>query len=47
MFLDQRRTNGKVNIRALIIEIKAVFISDLQIRNETIKAAIPIPTFNP
>ena len=47
MFLDQRKTNGNETISAAIIEIKATFRLEPKITKEIIKAAIPIPTFNP
>jgi hypothetical protein len=47
MFLDHRKTNGNNNTSETIMEIKATFMEEPNIRYEIIKAAIPIATFNP
>jgi hypothetical protein len=47
MFLDHRKTNGNNRIRETIIEIKATFMEAPNMTYEIIKAAIPMPTFNP
>ena len=47
MFLDNRNTNGNDAISEAIIEMKATFRLELNIKKDIIKAAIPTATFKP
>lgn len=46
MFLDHLNIKGNKTTLDIIIAMKAVFILELQIRNEMINDAIPSATFN-